>query len=179
MVNADDPFGFKVPDLWDLEPMDGPRRRRNGRRKANKGPERSTRYAGPGHTVVTYDHRTLHYRFKQSKKDYEKAKAARRRRSAKGRGGRRSSDVYLNRDGSYSTATGRDVTYSTRGKADRGDRAIRRRNLARDGYGEVGDMRALLKDARWEEVCGHSRWKYDAQSTVKEYQKYLRYHGKR
>lgn len=179
MVNADDPFGFRIPDIWDLEPIEGPRRRRNGKKK-NAGPKRSTKRVGPGHTIVTYDHRTLHYRFKQSRADFEKAKAARRRKANKGssRGPRSANAIYINKDGSYSSSTGRDVSLSARSQSDRGMSAIRRKNIARDDY-DIDDMRALLNDARWEEVCGHKRWKYDAQSTVKEYNKYLKYHGKR
>lgn len=169
-------------------------RSRRGKKK-NAGPNRSTKRMGPGHTVVTYDHRTLHYRFKQSKEEFDRAKAARIRkarkekdvrngrrnavkRNAKGtrrsapRTSRRDDSIYVNPDGSYSTATGRDVTYSTRGKADRGLREIRKRGIARDDY-DIDDIRALLEDARWDEVAGR-RWMYDDQEAVRQFHRYMR-----
>ena len=171
---------FYQPDYWDLmlEKAD-----KNPSKKTSvpkKKPKRTTKYAGPGHTIVTYEHRTLHYRFKQSQKDYDKAKARRRKQAAKNRTGKERGygTVYVNKDGSYSDSRGRDVSYRTRRTSERADRNITKRELGEDRY-TLEDMRALLKDAHWEEVCGHTRWKYDRQSTVREYKKYLQYHGKR
>ena len=146
-------------------------KKKNARTKQK--PKRSTKYAGPGHTIVTYEHRTLHYRFKQSPEEYERAKKLRRKKAQKGR--RTSQAVYVNKDGSYSSSRGRDVSDRVRRTTERGTSEIRHAQLKRDSY-NIEDMRALLKDERWEEVCGHSRWKYDPNSTVKEYQRYLREH---
>jgi hypothetical protein len=167
-------------DPWDLEYQIEHGTRKNNYKQPKKKPKRTTKYAGLGHTIVTYEHRTLHYRFKQSQKDYDKAKNRRRKQAAKNRTGKERGygKVYVNKDGSYSDSRGRDVSYRTRRTSERADRNITKRELEEDRH-TLEDMRALLKDARWEEVCGHTRWKYDRQSTVREYKKYLQYHGKR
>lgn len=173
MVNPDDPWGFRIPDIWEIRPI------KKKKTKLNRTPPaRTTRRVGPGHTVVTYAHRTLHYHFKQSDEEYERAKASRRRKAAKGRTKTRRTrgspyDIYVNKDGSYSTADGRDATYRARYMMDMGSRAMNRMEIGRDDY-SLEDMRALLKDDHWEEVCGHKRWNYDAQSTVREFKKYQR-----
>lgn len=160
-------------DPWDLEFQIEHGTRKNNYKPPRKKPKRTTKYAGPGHTIVTYENRTLHYRFKQTKEEYEKAKAARRRKAAKNRVGKEKGygKVYVNADGSYSDSRGRNVTNRTRGTSERAYRNMTKRELASDVY-TTEDMRALLKDAHWEEVCGHSRWKYDNKSLVKEFKKY-------
>ena len=66
-----------------------------------------------------------------------------------------------------------EYTYAQRTALDKGTRAIHEKNIKRDYY-EIGDMRALLKDSHWEEVCGHKRWMFDNKTLVKEFEKYQR-----
>jgi hypothetical protein len=37
---------------------------------------------------------------------------------------------------------------------------------------DISEMRSLLRDARWDEVVHHSRWKWDNKSTIREFSKY-------
>lgn len=168
-------------DPWDLEYLvEHGIRKVNNNKVPKRKPKRTTKYAGPGHTIVTYENRTLHYRFKQSREEYEKQKAARRRKAAKNRIGKEKGvgTVYLNTNGSYSDRRGKDVTYRTKGASERATRNIMKREIASDKY-TIEDMRALLRDDHWEEVCGHKRWNYDPKSTVKEFKKYQMNRGKR
>ena len=48
-------------------------------------PKRTVRYAGPGHTIIGYEHRTLHIRFPETKKEFDAKAKARRRKAAKNR----------------------------------------------------------------------------------------------
>lgn len=111
-------------------------------------PKRTVKYLSPGHTQVTYKHRVLDIHFKQSKKEFETAK---KRRSA--------------------------TTRNTKQRAtiDRYETAQRHKDLKSDKY-TIEDMRSLLRDDHWEEVCHHKRWNYDSNSTVKEFKKYLSAH---
>lgn len=131
-------------------------------RQEKKTPKRTVRYAGPGHTVVGYRNRILDINFKQSALEFNKVRRNRRSKaSKKGAKNRTARASYY--DGEY--------TYSQRRNSDVGMNRIREKQLANDEYTKE-DMRALLKDAHWEEVCGHSRWKYDNKSLVKEFNKY-------
>lgn len=69
--------------------------------------------------------------------------------------------------------TGRDAESRGRARAEKGQRAITAAKLKRDKY-TLEDMRALLRDDHWEEVCGNKRWNYDGKATVREFNKYLK-----
>lgn len=152
--------------------------------KTRKSSKRTTQYVGPGHTRVRYAHRTLNIHFKQSEKEFRAKQRARRRAGAKKGASKhvpRSSNngIYVDfRDGQmvYVDAKGRDISLKAKGYADKGQNEIVKRNLKRDKY-NIEDMRALLKDAHWEEVCGNKRWSYDSKATVKEFNKYKKKYG--
>ena len=130
-------------------------------------PNRTVRYEGPGHTVVGYENRILDIRFRESQKQYDARKRARKRAAARKGAAHRSPRVsYYNGE----------MTYAQRSNAEKGMRRIYEKGLNRDEYTKE-DMRALLKDAHWEEVCGHSRWKYDNKTLVKEFNKYMKERG--
>lgn len=153
------------------------------KRKGNKPGDtatinkRTVRYVGPGHTVVYYRHRTLHIYFKQSKQEFDK-KARLRRRHASTTAPRKVDDsIYVDLDSNgnmvYISASGRDASSRAYATADRGKRAITKKKLSRDEY-TIEDMRAMLRDDHWEEVCGNKRWNYDPAATVREFNKYLK-----
>lgn len=126
-----------------------------GRKKKRTIPERSVQYKAPGHTVVTYSKRKLNIYFPQSEKEFERLKHKRRSLAAKNR----------SRTSYYSG----EYTYSQYRAKEKGMRAIHGKMAANTPY---EDMIALLKDAHWEEVCGHKRWMFDRKTLVKEYNKY-------
>ena len=139
---------------------------------------RTVRYVAPGHTVVYYKTRTLHIYFKEGKAEFQKKAKLRRRHSAQIGQPRQADDtIYVDRDQNgnmvYVTASGKEVTHRAKKKSDAQKTAAIRRNLAKDKY-TVEDMRAILNDDHWEEVCGHRRWNYDKTATVREFNKYLK-----
>ena len=115
-----------------------------------------------GETIRRYKHRTLHIHHPQTEVQWKKATHARRSKAAK--------------EGAKNRTAGFNSQASPFGLTDRQRRVQdwwlgqeRKKDAARMG---VEDMRALLKGEHWEEVCGHSRWKYDKKSTIKEFNKY-------
>ncbi len=139
---------------------------------------RTVKYIGPGHTQVGYAHRTLDIRFKESKEEYERRKHLRRVHGARKAAKKRNDTipaVFVDRNDagmvSFVTSSGKDATYSTKRKADKGRNQIIRKNLKRDAY-TTEDMRALLKDDHWEEVAGNKRWMTDNKALVKEFTRY-------
>lgn len=156
-------------------------------RKERKVPKRSVQYVGPGHTRVGYEHRTLNIRFRETPEQFRAKQRARRRAGArKGAKKRvysprsRNDDIFVEyRNGQmiYVDSRGRDISLKARSYADKGGDAIIKKNIGKDKY-NLEDMRALLKDARWEEVCGNKRWSYDSKATVREFKKYQKKYGK-
>lgn len=150
-----------------------------------KVPKRTVSYVGPGHTRVGYAHRTLNIRFKETKEEFIAKQRRRRitgaRRGARNRAPRRKDDgIYVDmRDGQmvYVDSRGRDVSQRAMRTRDSGQDMILKKNLKRDKY-NIEDMRALLKDAHWEEVSGNKRWSYDSKATVKEFKAYQKKYGK-
>ena len=147
--------------------------------KSRKQSKRTVKYVAPGHTRVGYAHRTLDIRFKDSQKQFLAKQRSRlragARKGAKNRTPRYdSNDIFVDfRDGQmvYVDAKGRDVSHRARRSADAGMDAIIKKDLRNDKY-TLEDMKALLKDAHWEEICGNKRWSYDSKATVKEFKKY-------
>ena len=145
----------------------------NGKKRPSKvrqRMERSVKYAGPGHTIVTYPNRKLDIRFPETEKQFEARKKARRRKAGR-KGGSAPKGIrpqYLYEDG--------ELTYGQKRTRDKYSSYRISKGLASDEY-NTDDMRALLKDAHWEEVCGHSRWKYDNKSLVREFGKYQKKYG--
>lgn len=152
--------------------------------KDRKSSKRTTQYVGPGHTRVRYAHRTLNIRFRESEKEFRAKQRARRRAGAKKGASKRvprgrDNGIYVDyRNGQmvYVDAKGRDISMKAKGYADRGSDEIVKKNLKRDKY-NIEDMRALLRDAHWEEVVGNKRWSYDSKATVKEFNKYRKKYG--
>lgn len=136
---------------------------------------RTVRYIEPGHTVVGYEHRTLHIRFPESQKEFKAKQTARRRKAAKNR--RIDDTILIDRDESgnmtYVSKKGTTKSLTARKRSDKGKTTIVRNRLKRDTY-TIEDMRAMLKDDHWEEVCGNKRWNYDSTATVREFNKYLK-----
>lgn len=122
-------------------------------------PKRTVEYKGPGHTIVRYKHRVLDITFPQSQKRYDALRKKRRSQAAK--------QGAKNRHTHYSGT----LTRTQSNIRDKGVRRIHEKQIKNDYY-EIGDMRALLKDAHWEEVCGHKRWMIDNKALVKEFKKY-------
>ena len=152
-MSYDDIFGYnEYSDPFDFAPS----------RKSRKKMKRTTKYVAPGHTVVDYPNRKLNIYFPQTKEQFEKLKRKRRSDAAK--------KAAKNRVPRHSYYDG-EYTYSQRTALDKGTRTIHAKQIAQDSY-EIGDMRALLKDAHWEEVCGHKRWMFDNKTLVKEFKKY-------
>lgn len=143
---------------------------------------RTVRYVGPGHTQVRYASRILDIRFKETQEEFLKKQTARRRKAAKlAAKNRNPDDLYLDRD-EYGNAvmvtkTGRKADLKGKSRADKGKKSIVKANLRKDAY-TIEDMRALLADDHWEEVCGNRRWNYDKAATVREFNKYLKRKGK-
>ena len=143
---------------------------------------RTVRYVGPGHTQVNYASRILDIRFKETQEEFLKKQTARRRKAAKlAAKNRNSDDLYLDRD-EYGNAvmvtkTGRKADLKGKSRTDKGKKSIVKANLRKDAY-TIEDMRALLADDHWEEVCGNRRWNYDKAATVREFNKYLKRKGK-
>lgn len=154
------------------------------RSKARSKPKRSVRYVGPGHTRVNYAHRTLDIRFKESPQQFKSKQRSRRRagarRGAKHRSPKNYDDVHVESDryGNmiYVDSRGRDVSDRIRRISDDYYNYMMSEDIKNDVY-NLEDMRALLKDAHWEEVCGHTRWKWDKKSTIKEFKKYQKDYG--
>ena len=155
------------------------------RSKDRKQSKRTTQYVGPGHTRVRYAHRTLNIRFKETPAQFKAKQRSRRRagarKGAKNRPRRstRNDEIYvdfINGEMVYVDSKGRDVSLKAMGYADKGMDTIIKKNLKSDKY-TVEDMRALLRDAHWEEICGNKRWSYDSKATVKEFNKYQRKYG--
>ena len=143
-------------------------------RKTGVTGARHTKYIGPGHTQVTYAHRVLDIRFKESDEQFKKRQHQRRVQASKNRGPR-DDTIYVDYDSNgqlaYYTKTGKKVDAQAR--SDKGKDAIIKSKLKRDSY-TIEEMRALLRDDHWEEVTGNKRWSYDSKATVKEFNKYLK-----
>jgi hypothetical protein len=140
--------------------------------------ERTVRYVAPGHTIVYYKNRTLHVYFKESKAEFQKKAKLRRKHAAIDGQPRKVDDtIYVDRDqyGNmiYVTASGKEITQRAKKTSEKGRNAAIRKGLKKDEY-TVEDMRAILNDDHWDEVCGHRRWNYDRVSTVREFNKYLK-----
>lgn len=118
-----------------------------------------------GKTVRTYTHRTLTITFPQTEAEWRKASKRRRSIAQK--------NAIRNRSLGFEYANPFGLTSKQRRETDYWLSQERKKESRRMG---VEDMRATLKDEHWEEVCGHSRWKWDKQSTIKEYNRYLRDH---
>lgn len=131
-------------------------------RNKESGGKKKTVYK-KGETIRTYKNRTLHIHHPQTEKEWKKASKLRRSRAAKGR-------IY--RQG-YEYADPFGLTDRQKRQTEYWKQQERKKESASMG---VEDMRALLKDDHWEEVCGHTRWKYDRNSTVKEFRKYQMAH---
>ena len=138
-------------------------------------PKRTVRYAGPGHTIIGYEHRTLHIRFPETKKEFDAKAKARRRKAAKNR--TVSNEILIDRDASgnmmFVSKKGSDVGLKARSRTEKGKTAIIKKNLGKDVY-TIEDMRARLRDDHWEEVVGNRRWNYDPKETVRQFNKYLK-----
>ena len=130
---------------------------------------RSVKYEGPGHTIVTYPNRVLHIKFKQTPEEYEKAK--KRRARARARKGAMNRRKYIPQ---FVSEEG--MNLKQKRTYDKGKREI---NSKRVKNMDVYDMRAELKDARWDEISGSKRWLIDNKSTLREYEKYQKYIGGR
>ena len=145
------------------------------RKAAQRIAKRTVRYVEPGHTVVGYEHRTLHIYFPETSKEFKAKQTARRRKAARNR--TVNDTIFVDRDASgnmvYVSSKGKQKDLTARSKADKGRNAIVRRRLKRDTY-TVEDMRAMLRDDHWEEVVGNRRWNYDNAETVKQFNKYLK-----
>lgn len=143
------------------------------------GPKRSVKYVAPGHTVVSYNTRTLHIRFPQTVSQFEAKKKARRRKAAKksanARRGKTRQYDYDPETRTYRTKSGK-ITNAPMNAMKGYDDYRTTMGLKNDKYGEIGDMRAKLKDDHWEEICGHKRWMYDNKSLIREYKKYEQLH---
>ena len=124
---------------------------------------RSVQFLEPGLTRVTYANRILDIKFKETPKAFEAkkkrhAKAVRQRNEALNGPKKR---TYRAPKDEYAYRRDRDL-YMDEMISD---------TLSVDGY-DTQEMRALLKDEHWEEECGHTRWKYDDKSLVREFKKY-------
>ena len=154
--------------------------------RGKKIPKRSVKYVAPGHTRVGYAHRTLDIKFRETPQQFKAKQRARRRagarRGAKNRTPRSRYDdgvrVKKDRSGNmiYVDKKGKNVTDKYLRIADEYNNYVMNEDLNNDVY-NIEDMRALLKDSHWEEVCGNTRWKWDKKSTVKEFTKYKKYYG--
>ena len=148
--------------------------------------ERKVRYIAPGHTQVRYAHRILDIRFKETESAFK--------RKLKNRDAHRASGPYKNSPTVKTVKLSKAPTvkakkpktakepkpfrytdteeYKIRKLKD-DYRMMKNREDLETGRYTKEDMRALLKDSHWEEYCGHSRWKFDDRSLVKEFQNYL------
>lgn len=131
-------------------------------RNKESGGRRKTVYK-KGETIRTYKNRTLHIHHPQTEKEWKKASKLRRSKAAKGRTYRQG----------YEYADPFGLTDRQKRQTEYWKQQERKKESASMG---VEDMRALLKDDHWEEVCGHTRWKYDRNSTIKEFRKYQMAH---
>lgn len=118
-----------------------------------------------GKTVRTYKHRVLTITFPQTEAEWRKASKKRRSIAQK--------NAIRSRTGGWSYADPFGLTPKQHRETEYWLSQERKKESRKMG---VEDMRAVLKDDHWEEVCGHSRWKWDKQSTIKEYNRYLREH---
>ena len=128
-------------------------------------PKKNVRYTR-GETIRTYKHRVLHIHFPQTEAQWKKASRKRRQAAMKGR-----SPGWMNTKVEYADPFG--LTSSQRRKVDYYKSQERKKQASEMG---IEEMRALLKDEHWEEVCNHTRWKYDRKSTIKEFNRYLMSH---
>jgi len=141
---------------------------------------RTVRYVAPGLTRVSYAHRVLDIHFKETPKEFEARARLRKSKAAKKAAKTRAKGVdalYLDRD-EYGntitvTKTGRKADSKARSRTDKAKKVIAKRDIAKDRY-SIEDMRAMLKDDHWEEVCGNRKWNYDNAATVREFKKYLK-----
>lgn len=118
-----------------------------------------------GKTIRKYKHRTLTITFPQTEAQWRKASKKRRSQAQK--------NVIRSRSLGFEYADPFGLTSKQRRETDYWLSQERKKEARKIG---VEEMRAILKDDHWEEVCGHSRWKWDKQSTIKEYNRYLRDH---
>lgn len=144
--------------------------------------ERRVRYIGPGHTQVRYAHRILDIKFSETDKAFRrklKNREARKSEPYKG-----SPSVKVVKTKTASAKKPKAVRIPTDYEYDEKDiykmkkindeyRRMKNRDDLDKGRYTKEDMRALLKDVHWEEYCGHSRWKFDDRSLVREFQNYL------
>ena len=131
-------------------------------RYKESGGRRKTVYK-KGETIRTYKNRTLHIHHPQTDKEWKKASKLRRSKAAKGRTYKQGYE-YADPFGLTTRQTRPPEYYQSE-----------QRKKQAAGMG-IEDMRALLRDEHWEEVCHHSRWKWDNASTIKEYNRYLMEH---
>lgn len=143
--------------------------------KVKKGISRRTvRYAAPGRTIVGYEHRTLEITFPETEKEFKNRQKARRRTAARNR--TVDDTIYVDRNENgmvLINKRGKESSSKARSRSDKGRNVMIKKNIARDRY-TIEDMRAMLSDDHWEEVCGNRRWNYDKASTVREFNKYLK-----
>lgn len=169
---------------WDYYSNLYEKQQREKDRRRKSTPPRSVQYVGPGHTRVRYAHRTLNIRFKETEAEFKRRQKLRRKhgaiQGAKKRTPRtRDNAIYVDMvDGRmvYVDSRGREINDKARRIAERGTDAILKKDLKRDRY-NIEEMRALLRDARWEEVAGNKRWSYDSKATVREFNKYKKKYG--
>ena len=155
---------------------------RGSKSKKGKTGKRTTQYVGPGHTRVRYSHRTLDIRFKETDAQFKAKQRLRRkkgaRKGAKNRVPRsRNDSIYVdmvNGQMVYVDSRGRDVSMKTRGYTDKAMDTIISKNMKKDAY-NIEEMRALLKDAHWEDYAGNKRWSYDGKETVRQFKKYQKH----
>ena len=121
-----------------------------------------------GETIRTYRHRVLHIYHPQTEEEWRKASRKRRQAAQKNRD---RSPGWMSSKVEYADPFG--LTSSQRRKVDYYKSQVRKKQSESMG---IEDMRALLKDEHWEEVCGHKRWLFDRKSTIKEYNKYMMAH---
>lgn len=133
-------------------------------RNKESGDRRKTIYK-KGETIRTYKNRTLHIHHPQTETEWRKASKKRRSQAQK--------NAVRSRSLGYEYADPFGLTSKQRRETDYWLSQERKKEARKIG---VEEMRAILKDDHWEEVCGHSRWKWDKQSTIKEYHRYLRDH---
>ena len=172
-------------DLWgEIEGSDWDYYTRKSESKSRRKntSKRTTQYVGPGHTRVRYAKRTLDIRFKETPAQFKAKQRLRRskgaKKGAKNRTPRSRDDtIYVdivNGQMVYVDSRGRDVSMKARGYADKGQDAMIGKNMKKDKY-NIEEMRALLKDAHWEDYAGNKRWSYDGKETVRQFKKYQKH----
>ena len=131
---------------------------KTGRKKQPTG-KRTVKYLAPGHTQVQYESRKLDIYFKPNKAAYMRKTG-------------RTKDVYAGPGGKLTDYRGRDIGDRVLKSHAKGSNIRHAQQIARDKY-TLEDMRAMLRDERWDEVCGNKRWNYDSKATVREFKKYM------